>query len=143
MPAIILAFITGIAFMPYLTSISFALLSVESKFIVIGGADIISLAIYFGGIFLLNIAISFSFASTMVISFSVADAAVGCPPPPSSLATSPTFTSFILLLAIRCILSSSRTSANRQFKFSMSLSLCTRMAMSPIYVSDDVSAITT
>ncbi len=73
---------------------------------------------------------SLSTTLLMAVSCTVADAAVGCPPPPNSCTTAPTSTSRIRLLATMCILSSMRTTQKMTSMFSMSRILCDRTAMS-------------
>ena len=84
-----------------------------------------------------------SFTWNRVRSFTVAEAAVTCPPPPKASVICPTSTASRRLRATKWTRLSMRTRVNRTLMFSMSRSLCVSMARSPTYRSREAVLMTT
>ena len=105
------------------------------------GLVIMSFAVFVGRILSFSVASSLLSASSSDMSLKVADAALGCPPPPRTFRISDTSTSGVWLLAIIWIFSSIITSRNTTSTSSISRILCARKAMSPIYFSLEAMAI--
>ncbi|MBT9139258.1 MAG: hypothetical protein DDT31_01841 [Syntrophomonadaceae bacterium] len=122
---------TGRTFTPYLVIMSSASFTALLYRTTTTGAVMTSCADFRGLTYFLNASRSFSSTISKGTSFIVAEAAVGCPPPPKSDKTCDTLSSTTLLLATIRILSAIAIKSTMASVSSISIILWARCATSP------------